>query len=206
MHPSSLFSSACSHIRVRKRFISPGLGVAAEGKQAEAFCHRISGSPSRAPSWFFALRRACLTPGSLRTYSSRTQTRVEPGNSRPLSPLSIILARENLCSSILGEHSVNIRVTPGLLQLQTDHRLRVHATQSQCKSLQQPHLHAPHTIFHIARSVFRYTSHTSTEDITRESEGSNQKRRRRVGHRGLWVAYAVCLSYLVNSTSAPRVP
>ena len=180
---------------VRKRFTSPGPGDAPDGEQAErdatprAAASRAR-SPSRTPSWFF--RSSAGTPDSTPGGSPLGSTPLELKHERSFRQLRAFVAavdsptkKGKLPSSILGERSRDSgsASTPDGSPPSSPRRprrpksMQVNATATPSR--------APRHASYGARSISRAMSHTSTDDITRETQGgSEEKEKEKDGHRG----------------------
>jgi hypothetical protein len=179
---------------VRKRITSPGPGDAAEGAQAErdatprAAASRAR-SPSRTPSWFF--RSSAGTPDSTPD-SPLGSTPLELKHERSFRQLKAFVSavdsptkKGKFRGSILGERSRDSGSgsTPDGSPPSSPRRPR--RPKSMQVSATATPLRAPRYASYGARSVSRSTSYTSTEDITRESEGSSkEKEKEKEGQRG----------------------
>ena len=178
---------------VRKRVTSPGPGDP-EGAQTEkdatprAAASRAR-SPSRTPSWFF--RSSAGTPDSTPD-SPLGSTPLELKHQRSFRQLKAFAAaidsptkKGKFRGSILGESSRDSgsASTPDGSPPSSPRRPR------RPKSMQVTAAATPSRTTRYAsygaRSVSRSASHTSTEDITHESEsGSKEKEKGKEGHRG----------------------
>jgi hypothetical protein len=179
---------------VRKRFTSPGPGDAPEGEQAEtdatprAAASRAR-SPSRTPSWFF--RSSAGTPDSTPGGSPLGSTPVELKHERSFRQLRAFVTavdsptkKGKLPGSIIGERSRESGSTSTLdgsppsspRRPRRPKSMQVNATTTPSR---------PRHASYGARSISRAMSQTSTEDITRETQGaSEEKEKEKDGHRG----------------------
>ena len=179
---------------VRKRFTSPGPGDVPEGEQAEtdatprAAASRAR-SPSRTPSWFF--RSSAGTPDSTPGGSPLGSTPLELKHERSFRQLRAFVTavdsptkKGKLPGSIIGERSRESGSTSTLdgsppsspRRPRRPKSMQVNATTTPSR---------PRHASYGARSISRAMSQTSTEDITRETQGaSEEKEREKDGHRG----------------------
>src|SRR6266403_596270 len=180
---------------VRKRFTSPGPGDAPESEQAEtdatprAAASRAR-SPSRTPSWFF--RSSAGTPDSTPGGSPLGSTPLELKHERSFRQLRAFVAavdsptkKGKLPGSILGERSRDSgsASTPDGSPPSSPRRPR-RPKSMQVNAPSTPS-RAPRHASYGARSISRSTSHTSTEDITYETQGGSKVREKeKEGHRG----------------------
>ena len=180
---------------VRKRFTSPGPGDSPEGEQAErdatprAAVSRAR-SPSRTPSWFF--RSSAGTPDSTPGDSPSGSTPLELKPERSFRQLRAFVTavdsptkKGKLPGSILGERprDSGSASTPDGSPPSSPRRPR-RPKSMQVNAMATPS-RAPRHASYGARSISRSTSHTSTEDITGETQGgSKEKEKEKDGHRG----------------------
>jgi hypothetical protein len=179
---------------VRKRFTSPGPASPPEGEQAErdatprAAASRAR-SPSRTPSWFF--RSSAGTPDSTPGGSPLGSTPLELKHERSFRQLRAFVSavdsptkKGKLPGSILGERSRDSGSgsTPDGSPPSSPRRPR-RPKSMQVNAIATPS-RAPRHASYGARSISRAMSHTSTEDITRETQGGEEKVKEKDGHRG----------------------
>lgn len=172
---------------VRKRFTSPGPSDSAGGAQAERDTtpRATAQTPSRTPSWFF---RSSDTPDSTPD-SPLGSTTLELRHERSFRDLKAFGAVDSPTKKgkfrgvILGErsHDSGSASTPdGSPPSSPRHRRRPKSMQVPA-AIPPSHVPVPRHASYGARSVSRATSHTSTEDVNRVSEG---KEKEKEGHRG----------------------
>lgn len=179
---------------VRKRFTSPGPADAPDGEHAErdatprAAASRAR-SPSRTPSWFF--RSSAGTPDSTPGGSPLGSTPLELKHERSFKQLRAFVTavdsptkKGKLPGSILGERSRDSgsASTPDGSPPSSPRRPR-RPKSMQVNAIASPS-RAPRHASYGARSISRSMSHTSTEDITRETQGSEEKEKEKDGRRG----------------------
>jgi hypothetical protein len=178
----------------RKRFTSPGPSDPPEGEQAErdatprAAASRAR-SPSRTPSWFF--RSSAGTPDSTPGGSPLGSTPLELKHERSFRQLRAFVTavdsptkKGKLPGSILGERSLDSgsASTPDGSPPSSLRRPR-RPKSMQVNAIATPS-RAPRHASYGARSISRSMSHTSTEDITREAQGGEEKEKEKEGQRG----------------------
>ncbi|KAF8490132.1 hypothetical protein F5888DRAFT_1808270 [Russula emetica] len=147
-------------------------------------------SPSRTPSWFF--RSSAGTPDSTPGGSPLGSTPLELKHERSFRQLRAFVAavdsptkKGKLPGSILGERSRDSGSgsTPDGSPPSSPRRPR-RPKSMQVNAIATPS-RAPRHASYGARSISRCMSHTSTEDITRETQGgSEEKVKEKDGHRG----------------------
>ncbi|KAH9058092.1 hypothetical protein EDB87DRAFT_1628206 [Lactarius vividus] len=179
----------------RKRLTSPGPGdaVAADEEPARDATPRAAASqsqaPSRTPSWFF---RSSETPEST-PGSPLGSTTLELKHERSFRRLKAFAPvdsptktkQSRILGAMLGERSHD----PGSASTLEGSPPASPRRPRRPKSMQVPTRappHFPRQASYGARSVSRSTSHTSTEDLGRESEGKGKEREKEKedGHRG----------------------
>ena len=180
---------------VRKRFTSPGPGGSPEGEQAErdatprAAASRAR-SPSRTPSWFF--RSSAGTPDSTPGGSPLGSTPLELKHERSFRQLRAFVTavdsptkKGKHSGTVLGERSRDSGSTSTPDGSPPSSPRRPRRPKSMHVNAAVTPSRAPRHASFGARSISRALSHTSTEDISRETQGgSEEKGKEKDGHRG----------------------